>query len=427
MSQVALFLTQSLTLMVIPFAVWRLAGVRRVMPLAVVQILAGLLAGPTLFANLAPETFASIFPPSSVERLSGLCWLAAILFTSLTGMHLDLSEVGGKNRVFFAIGLSNMGMPLVLGICVGLWAVGNAPTLIGSSGNKLGFVFAIGIAASATALPVLGAILRDAGLIESKIGKLALSYAALNDVLLWLLITLLLSTVGSSSPQIAAVVWLIPSTLLYFSLSFLVVRPLLARYAATPNADGRITPGQIVLIICHFVVSALVTELIGLHYLIGAFTAGAIVPKPLKPLIAALFEPLCAFILLPFYFVATGLKVSLNVEVGQTLSLVVLSMIAATSGRIVGMAVPARLSGLAWRDAIHLGILLQSKGFVEVAILNVFFDAGLISQSAFSALILMAIVTTAMTMPAALAFESSSARTTPSGHVALREHAHDRD
>jgi Kef-type K+ transport system membrane component KefB len=154
------------------------------------------------------------------------------------------------------------------------------------------------------------------------------------------------------------------------------------------------------------IASALMTEALGLHYLIGAFSAGLVIPKSVKNPIMARFEPLAVFVLLPFYFVVTGLKVAIDVGSGQVLLFFLLATLAAMAGKILGTTIPARIGGHRWRDAVHLGVLMQCKGFVEVVILTVFFDAGLISNSAFSALILMALATTALTMPMARAISN---------------------
>lgn len=427
MSPLPLFLLQALILIAGPFAIWRLTSIRRGMPLVVLQILIGVLAGPTLLARFAPETFTLVFPASSLDRLSGISWLAAITFTFVTGLRLDISEFHGKGRIFFGIGLSSVIVPLIFGICVGAWVVREAPGLMGPNTNEAGFALAVGLATSATALPVLGAILRDTGLIKRALGRLALSYAALTDVLLWLSITALLSMSGNSGQQISGTAWTVSLMLLYFALAFFVVRPLLAWCFPLLHKDGHVRPGEIVLVTSTLLASALATEIIGLHYLIGAFTAGVIMPKPSKPYIIGIFEPLCVFVLLPFYFVVTGLKLTVDVEVSQTLLFFVLSIAAAMAGKVLGTTIPARMAGYRWRNSIQLGILLQSKGFVEVVILGIFLDAGLISRSAFSALILMALITTALTMPAIIAFDRLHTGRKSEDQIGFKDYAYDKE
>lgn len=427
MSPVPLFLFQALVLIAAPFAIWRVTNIRRAMPLVVLQIIFGILAGPTLLARFVPTTFALVFPASSLDRLSGISWLAAVTFTFVTGLRLDISEFRDKGRSFFGIGLSSVITPLVFGICVGAWMEHRAPELMGPNASSIGFALAIGLATSATALPVLGAILRDAGLIEREIGRLALGYAAMTDVLLWCLITALLSLTSASGTQANGTTSLLLLTLVYFAVAFAVVRPLLARHFFGLSDDAQVRPGDIVLVTSILLASALATEVIGLHYLIGAFTAGVIVPKPLRPSIIGIFEPLCVYVLLPFYFVLTGLKVTVGLDAGQTFELFVLSMLAAMAGKILGVAIPARLAGHRLRDAVQLGILLQSKGFVEIVILGIFLDTGLISGSAFSALILMAVVMTALTMPTCLMFDRSGTQETSANQAPFAIYVYDEE
>jgi Kef-type K+ transport system membrane component KefB len=407
MSAVGLFLIQTLLVIAAPFAIWTLPSVRRIVPLVVLQILFGLMFGPFL-TRIAPDFVAAIFPPASTERLSGLAWLAAVTFTFLTGLHLDIGEFAGKSRSFFSIGASSAITPFIFGMGLGAWAVHHCPELMGPNGSEIGFILAIGVSVSATALPVLGAILRETRLIHREIGRLALGYAAFNDVFLWVLIAALSTMGDASSTRVAPFVAIVPSTLVYFGLMAFLLRPLLGRlFDFASGASQTVTPGQIVLVASTFLASALLTEAMGLHYLIGAFTAGVIMPKSLRPLIVSAFEPLCIFVLLPFYFVVTGLKVNLEIGSSQVLLFFALSTVCAMGGKILGTVVPAKLAGQGWRESLQLGVLLQTKGFVEVVVLNVLLDSGFISSSAFSALILMAVLTTALTMPMSRALDAA--------------------
>jgi Kef-type K+ transport system membrane component KefB len=411
MSPVLLFLVQSAILIAVPVAIWNVPVIRRRIPLVVAQIILGIALGPTLLAKIAPTTSALVLPGSSLERLLGVSWLGAAFFSFLTGLHLDTGEIAGKSRAFLVTALSSMITPFILGLGVGAWAIIHVPELIGPNARPSSFVLAIGLSVSATALPVLGAILREMGLIKRELGRLAIGYAAVNDVLLWFAVIALLTTIDAANSRIGTFAATVLSTLLFFGLMAFVVRPLLARlFVSAPIDRCDLADSHVVLIALILLVSALATEALGLHYLIGAFTAGAAMPKSAKESIRALFEPVTVFVLLPFYFMATGLKVTLDFHAGNMFFFFVISTLAAMLGKILGTAVPARLTGHRWRDAIRLGALMQCKGFIEVIILNVLLDAGLISSGAFSALILMAVVTTALTMPLVQALEIPAAR-----------------
>lgn len=402
MPPVLLFLFQTLILIAVPFAICSIPIVRRSIPLVVMQILLGVALGPTFLARIAPDIAQLVMPAASLERLSGIAWLAAVTFTFITGLHLDIAELAGKGRAFFTAGALSLITPFIFGIGVGIWAISHVPELMGPKVSEIGFVAAIGISVSATALPVLGAILRETGWIRGELGRLALGYAALNDVLLWILIIFLTAMTGTSNNQLGTVVAIVPSALVYFGVMAFVAKPLLARFF-DPVSDEKseLNDGQIVLVASILIASALLTEAMGLHYLIGAFSAGLVIPKSARTPIMARFEPLAVFVLLPFYFVVTGLKVVVDIGSSQLVLFFVLATLAAMGGKILGTMIPARIEGRPWRDAVHLGVLMQCKGFVEVVILTVLFDAGMISNAAFSALILMALVTTALTIPMA--------------------------
>jgi len=410
MSPAGLFLVQVLILIAVPFVIWSIPFVRHTVPLVVIQILFGIALGPTLLARIAPVFASLVLPASSLERLSGISWLAVMFFTFLTGLHLDVGELAGKGRAFFATGVSSMLTPLVFGAGVGLWAISHLRGLMGPNATETTFVLAIGLCVSATALPVLGAILRETGLIRWPLGRLAIGYAALNDFMLWILIIALLTMIGASSNRVGNFIAMILSTLLYVGFMVFCARPLLTTLfdKASVGING-LGDSRIVLISAVVLASGLATEVLGLHYLIGAFVAGLVMPNSAKQSIMAHFEPVTVFVLLPVYFILTGLKVTLDLRSGDVLCFFVIATLAAVGGKILGTAVPARLAGHDWREAIQLGALMQCKGLVEVVILTVLLDAGLISNSAFSALILMALVTTALTMPVARAMGASGA------------------
>jgi Kef-type K+ transport system membrane component KefB len=404
MSPVILFLIQAFILVAVPFAIWSNPRVRQSVPLVVLQILAGMIFGPSFLVRVAPDFAAMMFPAASLERLSGLAWLAALTFTFLTGLHLDISELAKRGRSFINVGVSSVVTPLIFGTIIGVWAFGQFPELVGPKASRISFVLAIGVSVSATALPVLGAILRETGMIYRELGRLALGYAAFNDVMLWVLLIVLSTIAGAPGSRVDGAIAIVPLTLVYFALMFFLLRPLLAwLFERIDGDEPNRTPKGIVLAVSTLLVSALVTEAMGLHYLIGAFTVGAIMPKSQRTSMIAAFEPVCLFLLLPFYFVVTGLKVVINMQSAHVALFFALSVLAAMGGKILGTTIPARISGLGWRDALQLGVLMQCKGFVEIVVLTVLQDGGLISNAAFSALILMAVVTTALTTPMCLA------------------------
>jgi Kef-type K+ transport system membrane component KefB len=193
-------------------------------------------------------------------------------------------------------------------------------------------------------------------------------------------------------------------SIVYVGVMGFVARPVIAALFARLRRDERAAgDGETILACAILLASAVSTELLGLHYLIGAFAAGIIMPGEVKSRLAARLESVTVVVLLPFYFIVTGLKVTVNLQSADMLLFFVVVTLVASAGKILGTAIPARMCGQAWPEALHLGALMQSKGLMEVLVLTILLDAGVISGAAFSAMILMALVTTALTIPLAKA------------------------
>lgn len=404
MPPILLFLGQALVLIALPFAIWTIPVVRRAMPLVVVQIVTGVALGPSLLGRLAPETAALLLPASSLASLSGLSSLAVLLFAFLTGLHLDLGEIVRQGRTFLAVGLASMLVPLLAGIGFAAWILGLMPGLPGPQASGATFAIGIGLCFGVTALPVLGAILRETGLIRTELGRTALGYAALNDVLLWVLTAALLATLGTPDAGIGTFATLLFLAAAYFAVMAFVVKPLLARlFQQAAARSGGLHDAHMALAAAVLLASALATEALGLHYLIGAFAAGVVMPRAVTAWMTARLEVVTVVVLMPFFFIVTGLKVSFDPTSEPVLVFFLLSTVVAMAGKVLGTAVAARMAGRAWIDALRLGSLMQCKGLMEVIILTILRDAGVISDICFSALILVALVTTALTMPMATA------------------------
>ena len=397
---VLLFLVQALLLIAVPFLLWRLTGIRRVAPMVVVQILFGVALGPSLLGHAVPELWAALFAPASLAPLAGLSWLAVVLFAFLTGLHLDVTEFRGRGGAFLAVGLSSLVVPTALGGALGLWIAGAVPGMAGPAASPGLFAAGFGICLGVTALPVLGAILREMGLLEQRVGRLALGYAAVNDAMLWVLVTAVLAWASGRGGDGVAVVAALGAS--YLAASAFFAKPLLERLFARVAPDGRIGDTVLVLTCAGLLASAAVTEAIGLHYILGAFVAGTVMPKRLARAVLDRLEHFATLVLLPFFFTLTGLRVDLDVsEPGQWV-VFALATAATIAGKVLGTALPARLSGESWAESWRLGTLMPCKGLMEVIVLTILLDARVLSVEAFSALVLMAIVTTALTQPLTL-------------------------
>lgn len=399
-SPALLFLIQAMLLIAGPFLVWRLAGVKHVAPMVVIQILLGIALGPSLLGRLVPELWHALFAPANLAPLSGLSLLAVVFFAFLTGLHLDLAEFRGRGGAFLAVSLSSMLVPTLLGWALGLWLVAAFPGMAGPRATAGLFAAGFGICVGVTALPVLGAILREMGLIGQRVGRLALGYAAVNDALLWLLITGLLAwAAGEGGVGGGGVLWVALLGFAYVGVTVLVARPLLDRLMER-IAPGREVGDTAVVVTCAaLLASAAVTELIGLHYILGAFVAGTVMPRRLAAAILDRLEHFATLILLPFFFTLTGLKVDLDLGQPAQWAVFAVASVGTLAGKLAGTALPARASGEGWGTALQLGALMSCKGLMEVIVLTILLEAGVLSPACFSALVLMAVTVTALTQP----------------------------
>lgn len=407
-SPIMLFLGQALVIIALPYLSWRLRPLRHAVPLVVVQILVGIALGPTVAGQIAPEIWRAVFSPASLQNITGLAWLSVVFFAFLTGLHFDLAEMRGRGRAFAVTSLSSIVVPSLAGAAAGWGLLAAYPQAAGPSATAVTFSLGMGIAAGVTALPVLGAILREMHLTRDPMGTLALGCAAVNDAALWVLVAGLLAMSSGSGPGAALGVMLAAG--LYCAVMLILVRPALARLFRHAVLHKRINERDVVLLSALVLASAMITEVIGIHYIIGAFVFGAIMPKEVAKDVLVKFESFVTVILLPFFFIATGLKT--DFAIGSPLVLVVFAAMSAVAvaGKIAGTAIPHRLGGASWRDAMTLGALVMCKGLMEILVLTMLLEAGIISSECFSAMILMAVATTAATKPLVLLLRRSGVK-----------------
>ncbi|MBP2310338.1 cation:proton antiporter [Azospirillum melinis] len=403
LSPALLFLMQALLLIAGPFLLWRLGGGRHIAPMVVVQILFGVALGPSLLGRLAPDLWGVLFAPAALAPLSGLALMAVVFFAFLTGLHLDPAEFRGRGGAFATVALSSMLVPTLLGGALGWWLAGAFPTMTGNHATPGLFAAGFGICVGVTALPVLGAILREMDLLGDRLGRLALGYAAVNDALLWLLITAVLAWSTADGGNGGGDAWAVAKVGLlgfaYVGTTVLLVRPLLDRLLERVAPDGRMGDTAVVVTCAALLASAAVTELIGLHYILGAFIAGSAMPRRYAAAILDRLEHFATLILLPFFFTLTGLKVNLTLDDPAQWTVFALASLATIAGKMAGTALPARWTGESWPDALRLGTLMPCKGLMEVIVLTVLLEAGVLSGPCFSAMVLMAVAVTALTQP----------------------------
>jgi len=361
-------------------------------PPVIGEIVAGLLLGPSFFGWIAPDFYARLFPAASLPALNELSQIGLVLFMFLVGLHLDLAEVYALRRVAGLAGLLSIVVPFGLGL-----ALARPLHILAPSSPMLPFSLLIAIAMSITAFPVLARILDDQKLSATKLGHVAIACAALNDVLAWSILAwvVAISRAHQSTGGEASALGPFVILLIYILVMFAVIRP------AMRWLMGRLTVTAELSIMLIFVfLSSAVTELAGFHALFGAFLAGVIWPRcdSKRDAVAAKVEPLATTMLIPLFFSYTGLRTNVG-ALGVNMGLTALVIAVAIAGKVGGAFVGARITGFDVRNSLALGCLLNTRGLVELIVLNVGLDLGLLSPALFSMMVIMALVTTVITTP----------------------------
>jgi len=371
-------------------------------PPVIGEILGGILLGPTLFSG---ELSAVLIPTDVRPLLSPLANVGVALFMFLVGLELDRSLLATGRRVMTGVALSATLVPFALGALLAWYLLGSYET-----GHSLGFVLFLGVAMGATAFPVLARILSDRGLQQTPLGTLSLGIAAIGDVVVWSVLTGVVVLVGGTGSE-----WRLLLAVPYLAVLLFVVRPLLRRLATRWAASGTDTR-RLVAITVGVLASGGATEWLGLHFAFGAFLFGFVFPKDadsgLRADVARRVGSITS-VLLPVYFVTAGLKVDLStIGVSGVLDLG-LVLLVAVGGKAGSAYLAARLNRVPPKDAASLAVLLNTRGLTELVILTVGLHLGLLHEDLYSLMVVMALVTTAMTAPALTLVERVSARRNP--------------
>ena len=396
MPDLALLLTQLLVIL----ASARLAGriVRSAgQPPVIGEMLAGLALGPPVLGALAPGTMRALFPDGGMVPLATLSQLGVILFMFVVGLRLDLTALRGRVRSAIAISHASIVVPFVLGAGLGTWL---HPDLAGRGVARLPFVLFCGAAMSVTAFPVLARILADRNLVGTRLGSIATACAAVDDVTAWCLLAAVVA-VARTGNALGHFGFTLVSAAAYTVFCATAVRRIASTWV---NRQRRLQVGAEIVGVAVLLAlaSALVTEWLGVHPLFGAFLAGTIAPREhgLATEVADRVESVVGTVLLPVFFVFTGLRTEIGLVTSAGLWGVFVAVLGiAVAGKLGGSAAAARLTGVAWPEALAVGVLMNTRGLMELVILNVGLEIGVIGRELFAMMVLMAIVTTVMTSP----------------------------
>lgn len=383
-----LLLAQAVILIAGPWALWRLSGISRIAPLAVLQILTGVLLGPSVLGRIAPELQVGLFPADSVVRIGAVAQLAVVFYSFVTGMHLETAVVRGTRRIG-AIALGSFLGPLLVGLAIALPLARVWPQALPPSGHIGGYMAAIALLLAVTALPVLAALLKEMGLLHTPFGQRALALAALNDSGMWLCVAAILLLTAPAGGEGAGIFWLPVYAVVVFAAA-------LGLKLLTRDSVGN---AALILAAAFAPFSAAIAEYVGLGYVIGAFVAGLIVPPAARAALRERIEWPSLYLLMPFFFMATGLRVKADLLSAEILGLVGALTAAAIVGKLAGASLAARYAGLGWREGVAIGVALQTKGLMEVLVATILVDHGVVGEALFAPLILMALVCTTLTAP----------------------------
>ena len=393
-SPLALFIIQVVAVIVAARLVGLVAR-RLEQPMVIAEVVAGILLGPSLLGWLAPGVSAALFPASSLALLGSVSQIGLILFMFIVGLELDPELL--KRRVHSSVAISHTSIivPFALGGLLGLRVYG---TLAPEKAPLASFLLFMGAAMSVTAFPVLARILVERRLLRSRVGAITIACAAVDDVTAWCILAFVVSIVRASGIRSAIVTSAL--ALAYLGVMLFVARPLLARLAERTKLG--LSQNIVAVVLIGLFLSSFVTELIGIHALFGAFLFGAIIPKQgsFVSALAEKLEDLVVVFLLPLFFAYSGLRTQIGLLSTPESWLTCAAITAmACVGKFGGSAVAARITGLPWRESSAIGILMNTRGLMELVVLNIGLDLGVISPKLFAMMVIMALVTTFMTTP----------------------------
>jgi Kef-type K+ transport system membrane component KefB len=399
-------------IVLLPFIFWWVLRLRRIFPLAAMQIFTGIALGPSILGYASQETHDLLFGCKLIDVLkdgvvqrmqdcsvpNGIKALAAIsvcLFAFLAGTEADRDVIRNAGRSVVSIGVGGLLLTWLVGIAAGYQLALNHPSVMGASGLPVLFAIAFGLCNAVPALPILALIMNEVGLSRRRIGAVALAAAALGDAVLWSSMAVILPFAKGAGNLVERFILAIGGGLVVVALCLLVINPIL-NYSERTKAPERVL--MILVGIAVFVCSAL-TEVTGLHAVLGAFVVGAMLPDSVRHVAASKLDMPTSLLLLPFFFLDTGLQASISISQTLIWTTFAVGMAVCVLVKLLATILFARLSGENTAFGFLAGILLQTKGLMELVVVTVFKDVGIVSVETYSALVLVALASTALTMP----------------------------
>ena len=377
-----IFLVAMLLIFALPFLVWRLGRTEYFAPLVVVQIVTGIVLGPGIMGAVFPEYYNFVFNPAVVQSLTGIAWWAVMCFVMLAGIELDLKHAWEHRRdSSTAAGLA-LGAPLLTG-SVAAAVLAAFPGWIGPKAHEWQFILGVGMACAVTALPILVLFLEKLGVLRLPLGQRILRYASMDDIAIWGVLALILMDWTRVGRQLA------------FLVLFVVVALAFRRLMQRLSESDRWYVALVWLALC-----GLGADWSGLHYMVGAFLAGAAIDRDWFD--SARLDSVrhnVLLVMMPVFFLSTGLRTEWQVGGAQVFLAAGMLLVAAVGGKLLGTAMAGRV--LRWQpgEASLIGWLLQTKALIMIIFANILLDKQVITASTFTALLLMAVASTMLTIP----------------------------
>lgn len=397
-SDIGMLLIQLVVILLVVRVVgWLFARLHQ--PTVIGEILAGILLGPSLLGAVWPEAMETLFPVHSLGNLELLSQFGLILFMFTIGMELRMKDLKGQAQQAFVISQSGIIFPFILGILL-TYGLYSRPELLSEGSSFLSLALFVGISLSITAFPVLARIIQERSLSHSHLGRLALSTAAMGDIVAWLMLAAIMAV--SQGGSFTSALYNMLFLALYLAVIFGILRPLFGLLGRRVRHREVLSKSLMGLIFILLMASAYFTEIMSMHALFGAFMLGLVMPENLdfRVIVKEKVEDLALLLLLPLFFVSSGLRTELGlVNTPELWALFGIFTLVAVVGKMGGTYLAARSCGIQRRESLYLGAYMNTRGLMELVVLRIGLDLGVLSTVLFTILVMMTLVTTIMTAP----------------------------
>jgi Kef-type K+ transport system membrane component KefB/nucleotide-binding universal stress UspA family protein len=367
-------------------------------PAVIGEIIAGIFLGPSILGFVAPGISGFLFPTESIQILEFFSQIGLILFMFIIGMDIDLKVLGKKAPEAFVVSHASIVIPFALGMGLAYFIyTSSAPAGV----PFLSFALFTGISMSITAFPVLARILQERNIVKTQVGTLALTCAAIDDISAWCLLAALIAIVKAGS--FVSSLYTILLSVIYVIVMLKIVRPFLYRLGEIFTRKDGISKPVVAIFLVTLLLSSYITEIIGIHAIFGAFVAGIIMPPNVsfRKILIEKLEDLALILLLPIFFVISGLRTEIGlINTPYMWKITGWVIIIAVAGKFAGSALSLRFVGQKWRDSLIIGALMNTRGLMQLVVLSIGYELGVISPQIYTIMIIMALVTTLMAGPA---------------------------